>query len=309
MLTKEELQDLSHRSSSRSLSFILFDWFIILLAWMFAGYFDSWWAYTIAFVVIARQQLALIILAHEGAHNRLSSSRTMNERLHQIIMAPLIVEVHPYKEYHLQHHQAPLLDDDPDYALNDGPFPKSKSEFYHDVLMDLLGATSVRYIIFKLTEFTHWVRGEVYDADSLPRVKKSGEAFTRGQQYLMHLTAHLLIIIFLSMAGYGHLYILLWFLPLITLNTLFIRLRAIVEHSGFEPNPDQGLCTRTIHNPLQNLLMGPHNMSYHNEHHQYPTVTCDNLPELHRLLKEKGGIPENCVSNSYWDVLKSLLTD
>jgi len=45
-----------------------------------------------------------------------------------------------------------------------------------------------------------------------------------------------------------------------------------------------------IGNALGRALLFPHHVNYHLEHHLYPAVPHYHLPQLHRLLDEKGAL-------------------
>jgi len=60
-------------------------------------------------------------------------------------------------------------------------------------------------------------------------------------------------------------------------------------------------------NPLQTFFFAPHQVNYHMEHHQYPSVPFFNLPKVHRLLKERGSLPETNLYTGYGKVISELL--
>ena len=89
-------------------------------------------------------------------------------------------------------------------------------------------------------------------------------------------------------------YALLWLLPLLTVLQPILRLRAICEHGAVEDVSSPLRAARSNRtagawlNRVGRVLLFPHHVNYHLEHHLYPAVPHYHLPRLHRLLREKG---------------------
>ena len=93
-------------------------------------------------------------------------------------------------------------------------------------------------------------------------------------------------------------YVTLWAVPLLTLTQLFSKLRSSVEHlplnceSGEDPNGKyykgtSGPFARSVRASLpERLFLSKVNFCYHNEHHLWPQVSYQHLPELRRRLIE-----------------------
>ena len=79
-----------------------------------------------------------------------------------------------------------------------------------------------------------------------------------------------------------------------------LRIRGITEHAGYAPNPDQRLNARTVINPVETFFFAPHGVNYHVEHHVYPSVPHFRLPEVHRLMSERGALPAASVLLRLW---------
>lgn len=59
---------------------------------------------------------------------------------------------------------------------------------------------------------------------------------------------------------------------------------------------------------LDHLLIAPKNISYHNEHHFYPSVPFYRLPELHRELMQQEGYRAGVhLSPGYLGVIRECL--
>ena len=107
----------------------------------------------------------------------------------------------------------------------------------------------------------------------------------------------------LTALGRPELY-LLWAAAWLTTHTLVTRIRSIAEHA-LTPDPDDPLGnTRTaIARWWERLLIAPHRVNYHLEHHLLMTVPHYNLPRMHRLLRERGVLDGACVERGYWPIL------
>jgi len=89
-------------------------------------------------------------------------------------------------------------------------------------------------------------------------------------------------------------YLVLWVLPLVTVLQPILRLRAIAEHGAVTDLSSpltaarSNRTTGSAANRLGRVLLFPHHVNYHLEHHLYPAVPHYHLPALHRLLAAKG---------------------
>src|SRR4030095_12395532 len=78
MLSKEELRAFSKTSARRSSLAIFLDWVGIAAIFAVLIYFSYPLIFLLGFILIGRQQLALAILMHDGAHSRLYASSRIN---------------------------------------------------------------------------------------------------------------------------------------------------------------------------------------------------------------------------------------
>ena len=96
-------------------------------------------------------------------------------------------------------------------------------------------------------------------------------------------------------------------LPTVTALQVLLRIRGVAEHAGFEQNADQRQNARTIINPVQTFFFAPNNVNYHIEHHVYPSIPWYHLPKAHRIMKERGALPEKNLYSGYGAMLKEIL--
>jgi fatty acid desaturase len=108
-------------------------------------------------------------------------------------------------------------------------------------------------------------------------------------------------------AGHPSYYFFFWMLPMMTILQVLLRIRGIAEHAGYEPQPNQMLCSRTVVNPIQTFFFAPHQVNYHMEHHQYPSIPFFRLPEAHRLMRQRESLPVQNIYGGYGKVISELL--
>lgn len=322
MLTNVELRELSQISGFKSSLSILLDWMIVALIFALAIGVPHPLTYIFCAIMMGRQQIAFAILMHDGAHKRLYKSSVLNEYIGQFLTAaPLFFSMFSYRKLHLKHHRDPLVSDDPDISLTGG-YPVSKASFIRKLLRDLFGISYfkfIRYFIYlarsgnkaekKITASTleSQTQGETRIIEEL-----SSQAHIAKEKVPFALIVSSMFIInglmwgILFSLGHGWLY-LLWIVPMMTVLQVLLRIRGVAEHAGYQPNKDQRLNSRTVINPLQTFFFAPHGVFYHVEHHQYPSVPFYNLPTVHKLMKERGSLPETNVFSGYGPVLKQIL--
>ena len=121
------------------------------------------------------------------------------------------------------------------------------------------------------------------------------------------LITNLLIFGTLLFFGYGWLYLLLWWIPLLTFFSFFYRVRSITEHSGLSGKDDFSFTRTTIVPWYLKYFLAPLNVNYHIEHHLFTFCPWYNLPKAHQMLIKKGLTEEMEVSNGYVPVLKKIL--
>lgn len=275
------------------------DWLVIAACFASAMRWPHPAVYAVAAIVIARTQLALAVLMHEGAHGLLARTPRVNDALGQWFAAgPLLVSMFAYRRGHLQHHRAPMAADDPVATLfGIADYPVSRRELAWRLFKDLTG------IGYLLT-----VRDIVAGKHTAPR--PAGLPPGRAPQW------HAAVSIAATQAGLlgvlvalGHpwLYAGLWLLPALTFLQLFARVRAITEHAGHGPDDDQVRNARSIVRPSwQTFFCGPHGIHFHMEHHHGVRVPFYRLPDLHAWMNGRGLLPAANLYRGYGAVLREV---
>jgi fatty acid desaturase len=257
------------------------EWAIIGLTMWICNRWPKWWLWVIGVFVIGTRQHALGIMAHEGVHYLVTRDKFWNDLLANWLAAySLTYPVEGYRTNHLIHHRWLDTPEDPeragiDHYPEDWTYPMPKRRFLLMLLRDVLGVYTWR--TRKLYNYI-WV----IPTGKLPHILKVG-------------FFHALVFTIAFMTGYIWTYLLLWLFPLFTIALLCFRLRTAAEHSAIIPQRrytmtevDTIRTTRTTFGcPITGFLLAPYNMSYHIEHHLYPSVPVFRLKALHRELMRK----------------------
>lgn len=305
-LSPEELRQLSKSSTLKSWLHIAFDWLLITATFWLTVEFPHPVVYFLTFWLMARHQLALAILMHDGAHRRLFPTIRSNDVICQIFCAsPLLFSMYSYQKLHLKHHRNPLAADDPDLSLIGG-YPISKTSFLRKLFRDAIGLSYFKFIRY----FIHM-------AQQSPAQKNDGQISklkTKSTNFLSFplivisvLFVNVLLFSSLYSLGHGWLYLTHWLLPMFTALQVLLRIRGVAEHAGYQPNPDQRLNARTVVNPLQTFFFAPHNVNYHIEHHLYPGIPFYNLPKTHKIFIERNVIPKQNLYYGYRSILREII--
>ncbi len=315
-LTIDEVRAFTVLSSVRSSFGIFATWLLIALTIWGVVVVRHPLMIAAAFVLMARHQLSLGILMHDGAHRRLFSSRVINDWVGQFLCAaPILISQDTYRKLHLKHHRMPMSDADPDLGITGG-YPITRGSFARKLMRDLTGQTYFKFVGY----FLHRMLTGKGGSFRKPTAQEPQNEITktiRAQQAGKGMSPTAVLVSFAFMQGVlfaafwlalsPWYYLLLWLLPQMTVLQLLLRIRGITEHAGYAPGPDQAQISRTVVNPLQTFFFAPNNVGYHIEHHLYPSVPWYRLPKVHRLLKERHALPDANVYTSYRDVLRELI--
>jgi len=283
----------------RSALALALDWAMIALCFAAAIRYPHPLVYLLAALLVARTQLALAVMMHEGAHGLLARRQTHNDRLAQLCAAgPLFLSLFAYRQGHLQHHRAPMADDDPvAIVFGIADYPVSRRRLAARLLRDVTG---IGYVL------------AVRDALRRRRARVSESGVPAPAGHLPLVLGSIAVsngVLLGTLAALGHagLYLGLWLLPALTFLQLFARIRAIAEHAGYPACADQRHNARSIvHRSWQTFFCGPHAIHYHIEHHQYVRVPFYRLPDVHRWMRAHGQLPAANLYRGYGAVLREV---
>lgn len=303
-LDAETFRQFSRPNPWRWLLAVSGEWAIIGMAMWICNTWPHWWLWIPAIFVIGTRQHALGIMAHEGVHFLVSRNRFWNDLLANLLSAySLTYAVEGYRTNHLKHHrwlETPL---DPERAAldnypKDWTYPMPRKQFFMLLLRDIAGVYQIQTT--KLYEYV-W---------QIP---------AKRPLHILKVAAFHSVFIFLAIAT-GHLwtYLLLWLAPLFTVALLCFRLRTVAEHYTVVRTQDKyrrktvdtlATTRTTMGCPITQFLIAPYNMSYHIEHHLYPTVPVFRLRALHRrLMKNPEFALRARVTRTYQGLWRELTT-
>jgi|AntAceMinimDraft_12_1070368.scaffolds.fasta_scaffold13984_2 fatty acid desaturase len=292
LLSPAELALVTHRSNWRGTAIIAFDWLMIGATFALMAMLPNPLVLLVGVVILGTRQLGLGIVVHEAGHRTLFSSDALNDFAAKWLSGYWVFsDKDSYMKAHLKHHQAAGTADDPDLA-NYIAYPISRTSLRRKFTRDLTGQVGWR----RLTSIYRATR-------RLPKLSPP------VRQYLLRsLGVNALLFICLTSLGHGWLY-LTWIVAFITSHMLVVRIRQIAEHAAvpdaFSTDPRQH--TRTLYiSWLERLLIAPHEVHYHVEHHLIASVPIYRLATLHRLLLQKGYFEGMVFQRGYVDLLKTV---
>jgi fatty acid desaturase len=255
-------------------------------------------------LLIGVQLHGLFILAHEAAHYRLHSNRTVNDVLGRVIGMAGGVSMCTYRVTHRLHHNNLYGTEDPDTAIHGG-YPRGVAYLWKKLVQDLAGLNAWKtYAYFfgapALNEDTNRAARPLDDTS--PQLRAAARA-DRWGVVAWHIVVPLMAWGLFGLAGLGF-YALLWLLPMLTVLQPILRLRAVCEHGAvtdlaspltaarttLTQGSRSGRTGDTLLNALGRALLFPHHVNYHVEHHLYPAVPHYHLPALHHALDAHGAL-------------------
>lgn len=216
----------------------------------------------------------LFTLMHEATHETVFKSKSTNRIVAAICGFVLAIPPYWFLHFHLAHHRHTQdLRLDPELA---SPKPQHLGEY-----------------LVHLSGFRVWMSSvQTLVTNALGRCQAHfvSTTFSRRIQLeaLIMCVLYAAIIALSWMAG-SPLLLWIWLIPLL-LGQPFLRWFLLAEHSHCEVSHDQKTnnmfsnTRTTLTNAGVRILSW--NMSYHTEHHVYPTVPFHRLPELHTRLKQ-----------------------
>lgn len=289
LLPADELRALTALSGFRSTVAITQTVLITLTTLGAAILWPVAWVMVPAVLIVATQQHAMFVLAHEAAHYRLFPNRRCNDVVGRLLAACAGLSMCAYRVVHRLHHNHLYGERDPDIALHGG-YPRGKAYLVRKLMADVLGLTAWKtYRYFLGSPAANAVTGKAQrplddTSAALRQAARADRWLVAAVQVGLPLAAGL----FFGWYGFA-MYLLLWVLPAVTLLQAILRLRAICEH-GAPAATDSPLraARTTLAGPVLRLILFPHHVNYHVEHHLYPAVPHYHLPRLHAKLDAMG---------------------
>ena len=275
-----ELRALVERRPARMLRDVLFYWSLIAAALALVATHPALWSFAIAFLVIGNCQYALSILTHEGNHASLFKRRSLNDAFCLwVLCAPLGVDFDGERHNHLEHHRLFATTEDPDRYLYQLADKNARAR----LLLFLTGLTSLPYILAKSR------RKRPVSAEGRP----PPGPLSRGRRPTL-IAQIVIFAIFTAILPLGA-YVALWLAPLYVMAFVPHKIRMLCEHAQLvlpdEAADGQRLLTFRP-GLLERQLISPLGLSYHAEHHLFPSVPYYALPEVARLIQGNPAVEE-----------------
>ncbi|MGI9603768.1 MAG: fatty acid desaturase family protein [Acidimicrobiales bacterium] len=294
-LDAETVAELSRVRPGRALGRIAVEWLLIATA-IVVTIRVSWWLYPLAVVVIGSRIHSLLILMHEGAHRRLIGHQVANDTISELFLAfPVFVTLRGYRVTHFAHHRHINEPADPDLAFkanraDEWMFPKTTGGLVRLLLPELLGVRAHRLVMEMV---------DVADGDESTRPPRW---FVAGRVVFYAVGAAVL-----TMLGWWVGFVLFWMVPVLTWLAFTLRLRSVQEHFGLELAGPLTMSRSTTPTVFDRIFLAPANVSYHLDHHLYPSVPYYRVPELHRRLMGVPGFAEHAhLTEGFVGVLREL---
>lgn len=296
LLSAGELAPLTTLSTTRSLLAVAQTFGLIAAAVALAVLtWPSPWM-VLSVLVIGVAQHAVFILVHEAAHYRLFAARWANDGLGCLMGMAAGLSMCTYRVTHRLHHNNLYTEEDPDTAIHGG-YPRGRGYLLRKLGEDLLGLNAWK-------TYAYFFGAPAINDDSQREIRPLDDtspalrAAARQDRWLVLAFQLLAPLLAFALGGWQGLlvYAVLWLLPLLTVLQPILRLRAICEHgavSDLSSPLTAARCNRTsgtLANWLGRVLLFPHHVNFHLEHHLYPAVPHYHLPRLHRLLRDKGAL-------------------
>lgn len=274
LLSPEELARVTSKDDLKAACIVLFDWSMVIGLFILAASFPNPVTMLFTILLLGGRQMAFGVLVHETGHKSLFTSPNVNDFVGTWLSGYWVFsDKDAYMKGHLMHHRDCGTVDDPDLKNFDA-YPVSFTSFKRKVFRDITGRIGWRRIVS--------IGRSLYRFNELkPGVRK---------MLVGGVVCNTALLLLLASAGFAWLYAL-WVIAFMTSHMLITRIRQIAEHAAVPDHFDTDIRfnTRTIYiNWLEALLVAPHDLNFHLEHHLMASVPIYRLRELHQLLLAKG---------------------
>lgn len=259
---KQQLLQVYNRISNlRGFFDLVLHWGAIILVFYAVHTTQSIPVGILAILIIAGLQNSLASLAHETFHNKVFTSRKLNTLVGSFLYSyPLGIPYENYRKRHLEHHREVGYPSDPDWGNYQGPQFGSVAAVYRFFIARLFGA----YLF--VNAFS------ILSGRNPPILLEKQEQSPNRDLALLALTQVVLFAL-VAVAFAWWMYFIFWILPLVTLTSFLIGVRAYLEHN--DPDEESGLAVRLFDyspNWLEHFLISPCHFHLHAIHHAFPAV-------------------------------------
>jgi len=297
------VRQLSVIDDRRNALLLLLQWVIAIAAGAIAIHVDRVPVYLAAGFVIGSRIQCLAVMMHDACHGMLFSNRRFNDLIGDIFVAyPLGFSIHLYRANHLYHHRYTNTLRDRDYRVQrrdpDQHFPKSAGAMAWLLVRSVTGLNFYRMA----RDSRIWAPFANFHNPG-----RFGFDYRLGLRIRYVVWAVLFYgLILLSPWRWQILGLLL--IPQFIWANVFNRIRAIAEHNGVADEQELNGTRTVIPTLLDRFLIAPFNVSYHLEHHLFPSVPWTNLRRLHaHLMTDPTYAADAHITKGYWGVIRELM--
>ncbi|MGK7936600.1 MAG: fatty acid desaturase family protein [Xenococcaceae cyanobacterium] len=306
-LTVKELRDFMTINQPLVFGTISVEWVGMIAAMYLSNTYWNPLLYLITVIFIGARQHGLLIIGHDASHYVLLKNKQWNDWVADIFLYwPMFGTVKGFRSFHSDHHRFLNTEKDKNRLVwkthtADGQltaewtYPKKSSDLLLILLSKACFLTAFRWIIMGFAVM----------------IVNSKNESTKFSPWYIALRLSFYTVI-LALLGYFHLlpqFFLYWIVPYCTWHVIAEYIRLICEHSAIQSDVKPYNLTRTtVTNFLDSLLLLPHNVGYHHEHHWYPSVPYYHLDKLHNRLAHNSNFGKyGDVSHSVYESLKKCI--
>lgn len=297
------IRQLSVIDNRRNARLLILQWAIAIAAGAIAIHVDRIAVYLLAGFVIGSRIQCLAVMMHDACHGMLFSNRRVNDLIGDIFVAyPLGFSIDLYRANHMQHHRHTNTLRDRDYRVqrrdSDQHFPKSGSAMLWLLLRSVTGLNYYRM---------------VRDSRVWAPIANFHNPRRFGYDYRLSLRLRYVV---WALLFYG---LILWspfrwqilgllLIPQFIWANVINRIRAMAEHNGVADERELNGTRTVIPTLLDRFMIAPLNVSYHLEHHLFPSVPWPNLRRLHaHLMTDPAYAADAHITRGYWGVIRELM--
>jgi fatty acid desaturase len=268
----------------RLLLYALSDWAVIAAVWLAAAHTPSW-LYPLWVVLLVGRLHALGVVLHDAVHLPLRRKSLVMRVIELLAGYPVATTLDAMRYHHLRHHR--------DVGLPSDPY-----------LKPWVGRSEIRYWIISFRYFLLtplWIVRALYGtmAFYVPALRQSyGRLFLQdrsgcdltNQSEVVSCAReeHGQLLFFICVGVFAAIWprwMLAYYVVPLVLTGYLAGFRLLHEHVQ-EPAQDRSVesiqrSTRNRHlGKLSSIVLAPHNVGYHLEHHLHPQAALENLPRL-----------------------------
>ncbi|WP_416462624.1 fatty acid desaturase family protein [Sphingomonas sp. VDB2] len=297
------IRQLSVIDNRRNALLLLLQWAIAIAAGAIAIHVDRIAVYILAGFVIGSRIQCLAVMMHDACHGMFFSNRRLNDLIGDLFVAyPLGFSIHLYRANHMHHHRHTNTLRDRDYRVQrrdpDQHFPKSWAAMAWLLVRSVAGLNYYRM---------------ARDSRVWAPIANFHNPRRFGYDYSLSLR---LRYVAWAVLFYG---VMLWsplrwqllglvLIPQFIWANVINRIRSMAEHNGVADERELNGTRTVIPTLLDRFMIAPLNVSYHLEHHLFPSVPWHHLRRLHvHLMTDPAYAADAHITQGYWGVIRELM--